>query len=158
MSDSIAASAEYGELLDSIKETIATGRRRAARAVNNLMIETYWAIGRDIVARQQEQARGARVIERLSADLQAAHPGRKGLSPRNLEYMATLATRWTEPIAQQAAARLPWGHVMVILDKCPTKAVSDFYAQRAADEGWTRDVLQAMIASQLHERTQPLWP
>jgi predicted nuclease of restriction endonuclease-like (RecB) superfamily len=79
----------------------------------------------------------------------------KGLSSRNLEYMATLATRWTNAIAQQPAARLPWGHVMVILDKCATRETSDFYAHRAAEEGWTRGVLQAMIASQLHERSQP---
>src|SRR3984957_12063364 len=44
---------------------------------------------------------------------------------------------------------------MVILDKCPTRTLSDFYAQHAADEGWTRGVLQSMIASRLHERTQP---
>src|ERR1700722_17693780 len=44
---------------------------------------------------------------------------------------------------------------MVILDKCPTRTVSDFYAQHAADEAWTRGVLQSMIASRLHERTQP---
>jgi predicted nuclease of restriction endonuclease-like (RecB) superfamily len=41
MSDPIAGSAEYRELLDSIKQTIALGRLRAARAVNNVMNETY---------------------------------------------------------------------------------------------------------------------
>src|ERR1700685_1538115 len=64
MSDSITATAEYHELLDSIKRTIAAGRLRAARAVNNVIIETYWAIGQDIVARQQEQGWGGRVITR----------------------------------------------------------------------------------------------
>lgn len=155
MNESIVATDEYRELLECIKQTIATGRLRAARAANNMMIETYWAIGRDIVVRQQEQGWGARVIERLSADLRTAHPGMKGLSPRSLEYMATLATRWPAPIAQQPVARLPWGHITVILDKCPTEAIANFYAKRAADEGWTRAVLQAMIASQLHERAQP---
>ncbi len=65
----------------------------------NVMIETYWTIDRDIVVQQQEQGWGARVIERLSADLRTAHPGTKGLSPRSLEYMTTLATRWPAPIA-----------------------------------------------------------
>lgn len=127
----------------------------AAWAVNNVLIGTYWQISKEIVARQQEQGWGARVIERLSADLRTAHPHTKGLSPRSREYMATLATRWPESIAQQPAARLPWGHLVVILDKCPGEAVSDFYARRAADEGWTREVLQSMIASRLHEQTQP---
>jgi hypothetical protein len=101
MSDSITSTAEYNELLDSIKQTLAAGRLRAARAVNNILTETYWKIGREIVARQQEQGWGTRVIERLSADLRAAHPDTRGLSPRNLEYMATLAARWPESIAQQ---------------------------------------------------------
>jgi hypothetical protein len=34
------ATAEYNELLDSIKRTLATGRLRAARAVNNILVET----------------------------------------------------------------------------------------------------------------------
>jgi hypothetical protein len=55
MTDVITASTEYRELLDSIEQTIAAGRLPAARAVNNIMVETYWAIGREIVARQREQ-------------------------------------------------------------------------------------------------------
>jgi predicted nuclease of restriction endonuclease-like (RecB) superfamily len=155
MSDSITATAEYHELLDSIKQTLAAGRLRAARAVNNVLVETYWQIGQEIVRRQQEQGWGTRVIERLSADLRAEHPNVRGLSPRSLEYMATFAIRWPEPIAQQPVARLPWGHITVILDKCRSVEVSEFYARHAVDEGWTRGALQAMIASQLHERSQP---
>jgi len=45
--------------------------------------------------------------------------------------------------------------VATLLDSCPDRETSEFYARRAAQEGWTRGVLQAMIASQLHERTQP---
>jgi predicted nuclease of restriction endonuclease-like (RecB) superfamily len=155
MSDSIAVSAEYRELLDSIKQTIAANRLRAARAVNNVMIETYWTIGRDILARQQEQRWGARVLERLSADLRAANPGVKGLSVRNLHYMKSLASRWPTGIVQCDVAQLPWGHVATLLDNCPDRETSEFYAQRAASEGWTRPALQAMIANRLHERTQP---
>ena len=119
MNDSITAFAEYRELLDSIKQTIAAGRLRAARAVNNVLVETYWQIGREIVARQRDQGWGARVIERLSADLRTARPDMRGLSARNLRYMAALASRWPEAIGQHAAAQLPWGHVMIILDSCP---------------------------------------
>lgn len=108
MSDSIAVLAEYRELLDSIKQTIAAGRLRAARAVNTILVETYWKIGQDIITRQQEQGWGARVIERLSADLRTTNPGVKGLSIRNLHYMTSLASRWPTGIVQQPAAQLPW--------------------------------------------------
>lgn len=58
MSDSIAVTAEYNELLDSIKRTLAAGQLRAARAVNNILVETYWQIGLDIVARQRHEGWG----------------------------------------------------------------------------------------------------
>jgi predicted nuclease of restriction endonuclease-like (RecB) superfamily len=45
--------------------------------------------------------------------------------------------------------------VATLLDSCPDQETSEFYAQRAVAEGWTRPVLQSMIASRLHERTQP---
>jgi len=44
---------------------------------------------------------------------------------------------------------------MVILDSCPDRETAEFYAQRAVAEGWTRPVLQSMIASRLHERSHP---
>jgi predicted nuclease of restriction endonuclease-like (RecB) superfamily len=147
--------AEYYDLVDSIKRTLASGQLRAARAVNNVLVETYWQIGRDIVARQYEQGWGARVIERLSADLRTANPGMRGLSVRNLRYMAALATRWPTEIVQCGVAQLPWSLVATLLDGCPDQETSEFYTRRAVAEGWTRDVLQSMIASRLHERTQP---
>jgi predicted nuclease of restriction endonuclease-like (RecB) superfamily len=105
--------------------------------------------------RRREQGWGAKVTDRLAADLRAAHPDMRGLSGRNLRYMATLASRWPDGIGQQCAAQLPWGQVMVILDSCPDQGTSEFYAKRAAEEGWSRGALQSMIASRLHERTQP---
>lgn len=154
MSDSIIATSEYNELLNSIKRTIAGGRLRAARAVNTALVQTYWQIGRDIIVKQQEQRWGSHVIECLSADLQRANPGVRGFSARNLRYMTALASRWPS-ILQYAVAELPWGHVATLIDSCPDLETSEFYARRAAREGWKRDALQAMIASRLHERSQP---
>ena len=45
--------------------------------------------------------------------------------------------------------------VATLLDNCQDQETSEFYARRAIAEGWTRSVLQSMIASRLHERTQP---
>ena len=155
MGDSIAGSAEYRELLDSIKQTIAAGRLRAARVVSTVLVETYWQIGHDIVVRRREQGWGAKVTGQLAADLRIAHPGMQGLSGRNLRYMATLASRWPDAIGQQPVAQLPWGHVTVLLDSFPDRGTAEFYAKRAADEGWSRAALQAMIANRLHERSEP---
>jgi hypothetical protein len=42
MSDSATVTPESNELLDSIKRTLAASRLCAARAVNNVLVETYW--------------------------------------------------------------------------------------------------------------------
>jgi len=50
---------------------------------------------------------------------------------------------------------LPWSLVVTLLDKCPSQTTSEFYARCAVAEGWTGPALQSMIASRLHERTDP---
>ncbi len=55
------------------------------------MVLLYWEIGKIILARQQAEGWGAKVIDRLSADLRAAFPDMGGLSARNLKYMRAFA-------------------------------------------------------------------
>lgn len=142
MSDSIVAATEYDELLDSIKRTLAAGQLRAARAANNVLVETYWQIGRDIVHRQQEQSWGARVIEGLSAVLRTAHPDVRGLSARNLRYMVAPATRWPTGIVQCGVAQLPWSSVATLLDGCQDR---DLGVLRRARRGRGMDPGRAAV-------------
>jgi hypothetical protein len=64
------------------------------RAANTELLVTYWSIGREILDRQQHEGWGAKVIDRLSADLKAGFPGARGYSPRNLKYMRSFAAAW----------------------------------------------------------------
>jgi len=75
-----------------------------------------------------------------------------GLSPRNLDYMRKFAAEMPEAIVQQAAAQLPWGHVMVLLNLNEDLPVRTFYATSAAKEGWSRNVLLNQIKSGFHLR------
>lgn len=142
----------YGALLDEIKREIGGAQTRAARAVNTELIGMYWRIGRLILDRQADEGWGTRVIDRLADDLRAALPGARGFSRRNLHYMRALAAAWPAPIVQQPAAQLPWGHLMVLLDKVADPAARDWYAETAVAEGWSRAVLETMVASNLHRR------
>jgi hypothetical protein len=63
---------------------------RASLAVNRELIELYWNIGHDIVARQEREGWGKRVIERLAHDLGREFPGVEGFSARNLWRMRAL--------------------------------------------------------------------
>jgi len=84
----------YPELLSSVSGHVAAGRRRSIAAVNQQVIQTYWAIGRDILDRQESEGWGSRVIDRLSADLRQQFPEAKGFSPRSLKYMRAFAAAW----------------------------------------------------------------
>src|SRR5258706_10995740 len=81
----------YDHFLQDLKARIRTAQVRAGLAVNRELVLLYWGIGRDILARQQEQGWGAKVIERLSADLRHSFPEMKGLSRTNLLYMRSFA-------------------------------------------------------------------
>jgi len=143
--------ADYVALLEAVKGEIAASRVRAARAVNAELISMYWRIGALILERQAAQGWGARVVERLAADLRASFPGARGLSRRNLHYMRAFAEAWHEEVPQPVA-QLPWGHVRVLLDRLEDHEVRQWYAARDAAEGWSRAVLETMVASRLHLR------
>ena len=100
------------------------------------------------------RAVSAELIERLAADLRASFPGALGLSRRGLQYMRAFAEAWPEEV-QQAAAQLPWSHIMVLLDRLDDHTVREWYATRDAAEGWSRAVVETMVASWLHLRQGP---
>jgi hypothetical protein len=62
-----------------------------------------------ILERQQRAGWGAKVIDRLAADLNEAFPDMRGFSPRNLKYMRAFAAAWPDrAMVQQVAARIPY--------------------------------------------------
>ena len=120
--------------MGQIKERIRSARLRASLTVNHEMILLYWQGGRDILQRQAKEGWGAKVIDRLAADLHRAFPDATGLSPRNLKYMRAFAADWPdEPIVQQAAAQIPWFHNCVILDKIKDPKERLCYARATVD-------------------------
>ena len=108
----------YVQFFADLKSRIQTAQLRASVAVNRELVLLYWQIGRDILDRQQKESWGAKVIDRLAADLNREFPDMKGFSPRNLKYMRRFAEVWAEEeFVQQVAAQLPWFHNCVLLDK-----------------------------------------
>lgn len=155
-SDALALPDDYPQLLTEIKRRVTAAQTRAALAVNGELIALYWDIGREILERERREGWGAKVIERLAADLRRAFPDSRGLSARNLRYMRDFARAWpaasTGEILQQPVAKLPWGHHTVLLDKAADADARAWYAGAAVENGWSRKVLQAAITSDLRGR------
>ena len=183
---STARSPGYGRLLADIKARVQTAQIRTHLAANCEMLGLYWDIGRMILERQQAEGWGAKVIDRLSRDLQREFPGQQGYSPRNLKYMRAFAEAWPETvivqppgaqltlgkpsqsrivqaplaqssrtvpaIVQQPAAQIPWTHHCLLLDMLDTHGDRLWYASKAVEHGWSRNVLALQIDSRLHTR------
>lgn len=169
---------DYAPLFAEIKARVQVARLRANLAANRELLALYWDIGSLILVRQKREGWGTKVVDRLSQDLQREFPGQKGFSPRNLKYMRAFAEAWPEtlivqqPVAQlappqppqsqtgekassivqQPAAQLPWFHHCLLLDKLDTAADRLWYAAKAIENGWSRNVLALQIDSGLHKR------
>lgn len=145
--------ADYASLLDELKQRIRQERLRVVMAANAAMVLLYWDIGRAILQRQQREGWGAKVIDRLAADLRRVFPDMRGLSPRNLKYMRAFAAAWPDrEIVQQVAAQIPWFHNCILLDKLDDPDTRLWYARKAREEGWSRNVLVLQIERRLHRR------
>ncbi len=201
-----ALPADYAPLLADIKARVQTARIKAGLAANRELLALYWDIGRLILDRQKREGWGAKVIERLSADLQREFPGQQGFSSRNINYIRAFVEAWTgadrpivqQPVAQLATeggassaqvsrkkisltavresgvqqvtkklsppvtetpnappepmASLPWGHNLTLLTKLKDREERLWYAAKAVEHGWSRNVLALQIDSGLHTR------
>jgi len=172
--------AGYTDWLADIKAQIHEAQQRAAQALNRELIGLYWRIGRAILDQQEQQGWGAKVIDRLAHDLRTNFPEMKGFSRTNLLYMRAFAAAWpgTEfvhpPVGQSAPGvmvqqplhklepgkivhqlvdKLPWRHHCVLLDKLKTAEDRLWYATKAVEHGWSRNILVMQIESRLMERS-----
>lgn len=157
-----SAHSEYAVWLTGLKARVAAARTRAALSVNTEAIRLYHEIGTELLARRSEQSWGAKVVPRLARDLREAFPDMKGFSASNLKYMAQFAEAYpmfsfgqqaAGQIVQQPAAQLPWFHIVLLLTKLKSSEEREWYAARAASEGWSRSTLDANIRDRLHLRT-----
>lgn len=133
----------YPDVLGEIKRRIQTARLRTVLAANAGMITLYWEVGGLILERQEREGWGARVIDRLAADLSAAYPDMAGLSPRNLHFMRSFAAAYPDgQIVKQLVSQLPWGHVIRLLQRIKDPDVRHWYAKACIDHGWSRNILR----------------
>jgi predicted nuclease of restriction endonuclease-like (RecB) superfamily len=154
MPDIVPLPSDYAAWLSELKTRIHNAQQRATLAVNRELVLLYWQIGQDILARQNREGWGAKVIERLAQDLRNAFPDMKGFSPRNLKYMRAFAEAWPHSeFVQEVLAQLPWYHQLALLDKLNTEEERRWYVAKALEHNWSRNVLVIQIETRLRERS-----
>ena len=121
----------------------------------------YW---QNYIEQQESQGWGTKVVDRLANDLRKAFPDMRGFSFRNLKYMRAFAEAYPvfvqdplaqiqgEPIVQAPLAQITWYHHLTLFDKVKDKHVRMFYITKAAENGWSRNVMVHQLESKLYER------
>ena len=144
---------EYAAALATIKTRIRQERLRVVLSANAAMILLYWDIGNTILDRQKRAGWGAKVIDRLAADLREAFPDMKGFSPRNLKYMRAFAAAWPErAIVQASLAQIPWYHHIALLEKLDNPVERLWYVRQVIEQGWSHNILALQIQARVHAR------
>jgi len=98
------------EYLQWVKELCKRYRQsqvKAAVKVNNIVLQFYWELGRDICNKEAENIYGSKFYASLSRDLRHEIPNAEGLSERNLRYTKKFYSLYKHQIEilQQLAAK-----------------------------------------------------
>jgi predicted nuclease of restriction endonuclease-like (RecB) superfamily len=141
---------EYLKTIEAIKQDIKAAQYKAVLSVNSTLILLYYHIGQVI---NEYKSWGNKFVDNLSRDIKLEFPNTKGYSVRNLKYMAKLAMEFPDTvIVQEVLAQLPWYQNIALLDKIKDRDIHIWYARKAIENAWSRNVLVHQIESKLYER------
>ena len=144
----------YAQFIEKLKDKIQQQRISIVLNANTGMICLYWNIGQAILQKQADEGWGAKVIDRIAADIKAAFPEMSGFSPRNIKYMRKFAKCWPDfEFVQQVVAQIPWRTNRILLDKLNDRDSRIWYAHETIENGWSSAVLELQIQSGLMERS-----
>ncbi|HQH43512.1 MAG TPA: PDDEXK nuclease domain-containing protein [Syntrophorhabdaceae bacterium] len=141
----------YEQLKAQIGELLRQGREQAGRAVNAILVQTYWEIGRYIVEFEQKgnvkAEYGSELLDRLSKDLTAEFG--KGFSRSNLFQIRQFYLKF--PKIQTLSGQLSWSHYVEII-KADSELEISFYTRQCEKENWSVRELKRQMKSMLFHR------
>ena len=139
------------QIADQIKLIMREARFAASRDLNNLLIKTYWDIGRVIVENEQDgnvRARyGTRLLTELSKELMIDLG--KGFSRSNLQNMRNFFLAYTN--LPDVSGKLTWSHYCELINISDSNA-RGFYENECVNSKWTVRELKRQINTSLFER------
>lgn len=169
MSDLNHFDTDYKIWISELKLKIRSTQIKAVIAVNSVLIEFYWDLGKMIVEKQTQTSWGDKLLEKISNDLKAEFPDLKGFSVTNLKYCKLFYNYFVirpqlEDELQNSNSpqledelnsikKIPWGHIKLIINKIKNVNEAQFYIQKTIENNWSRNVLGLQIKSSLFERT-----
>lgn len=146
----LSSQKDYKNLIQDIGSILGAGRKQAYKTVNNILVKTYWEIGKRIVEFEQHgkvtSKYGSKLLINLSKELS---PLGKGFSRSNLTYMRLLYIKY--PKSETLSHQLSWSHYFELL-KIDDDLARSFYEKQCIKEKWSIRELKRQKNSMLFER------
>lgn len=146
---------QYKNFLQELKQKIYSAKSKAILSANKIMIELYFDIGKDILAKQEALGWGKSVVEKMSKDLIGEFGEKSGYSTSNLWRMRNFYLSYKEnKKLAQAVREISWGQNILIFEKCKQDIEKEYYIKQTIENSWNRNVLMHHIKTNLFQRDQ----
>jgi predicted nuclease of restriction endonuclease-like (RecB) superfamily len=138
-------------LFEQVRLVIDQAQQQLRHTVNDLMVQSYWHIGRLIVEDEQggvaRAEYGKQTLNHLSQKLSAEYG--KGFSPQSLWNFRQFYVEF--PILSTAWRELRWSHYKILM-RVKDPAARDWYANEAISQGWNVAALDRQVSTLFYER------
>ena len=169
--------------IKSLKSAILQSRYRAAALVNKELLTLYFAVGKFISRKVEEEKWGAKVIENLSTDLQLELPGLRGFSATNMKRMRLFFESWEDQFLispsvtdklenvdlqeitfrptvtaklKNSFSNVSFTHHIEVLQGTKSLEERIFYIQKTATEFWSLSTLKNHLNNQTFKKNGAL--
>jgi predicted nuclease of restriction endonuclease-like (RecB) superfamily len=138
-------------LFEQVRLVIDQAQQQLRHTVNDLMVQSYWHIGRLIVEDEQggvaRAEYGKQTLKHLSQKLSAEYG--KGFSPQSLWNFRQFYVEF--PILSTAWRELRWSHYKILM-RVKDPSARDWYANEAISQGWNVAALDRQVSTLFYER------
>ena len=141
----------HADVYANIKTLMENARTDVAKQVNNILVKTYWEIGRIIVEDEQGHSDRAEYGKTLLKDLSKMLTKEfgRGFSVSNLQFMRRFYQEYE--IQQTLSVKLSWSHYCELLT-IEDKSKRSFYEKETVNANWSVRELKRQINTSLFER------
>lgn len=139
------------EFYQAVTDVLQNAHRKTYRAVNFVMVEAYWNVGRMIVEEELQGKKRAGYGEALMCSLseRLTLDFGKGFSEPNLWNFRQFYLSF--PILHALRRELRWTHYRLLM-RVEKPEAREWYMNEAADQGWSTRALDRQINSLYYER------
>lgn len=141
----------YSRFLRNVGLLLDEGRKKAAYAVNSILVRTYWSVGKEIHDYEKNAGvsldYGSKFFEAVARDLKERFG--RGFSRSNVIYMRLIYKKY--PNGQTLSDQLGWSHYTILLG-IDGDLERQFYEKQCIAEKWSFRELKRQVNAALFQR------